>query len=1204
MSIDCPFCSLPIERKIELSLERVLALRDSYPVSEGHTLIVPKRHIATWFEATAKERAELWGAIDIVCEELIDLYSPNGFNFGINSGEAAGQTVGHLHLHVIPRYDGDMDDPRGGVRHVIPEMGNYKRDGYLRLSRQAREVNPPKYTNPISTSTFTSGPAKPLLPVLTQDISRARKLDIAVAFVYRSGLNRLMPRLEDLLEKEDGRLRILTGDYLNASDPDALQLLLDLQTRYPEKCSLFVYNVKNARSFHPKSYLMSDVGGENIAYVGSSNISHTALVAGIEWNYRIGSSVDKAGWSQASEEFELLLKDANVQPLDQEWLKAYRDRRGEEKVKPDAAVEIEPTYEVPTPHSIQQEALDALRKTREQGNAAGLVVLATGVGKTWLAAFDVASDPFKFERVLFLAHRKEILEQSLKTFRRINPNTSMGLYNGEEKKREADILFASVQTINRVSHLRNFSKDEFDYIVVDEFHHASASTYRRLIDYFQPKFMLGLTATPERTDGGDLLALCDENLVYRCDVPRAIELGLLCTYHYFGVPDSIDYRNIPWRSRKFDPDALTQAVETEERTQNIFEQWTSRGKDRTIAFCVSRSHANYMRRWFTDKGVQCAAVHSGSDSDSRTISLEKLDAGEIQVVFAIDMFNEGIDIPALDTVMMLRPTESSIVWLQQFGRGLRKQGDKVLTVIDYIGNHRSFILKLRALLNIQHGGDGAIRDAIRAIKENSLTLPIGCEVTYDLEAIDIMQALLRKSASEESALVQYYKDFREQHGQRPLASEAYHDGYLPSGARAIYGSWLELVEAMGDMDAEEKLVLNEHRVLLKGLEITSMSRSYKMVLLRALLNLDAMPGEGLAIDLLARGVKYLAERSERIYLDFGDAVKTETALKQSLVKNPVAAWTKPKALGGTVVFSYEESVFRYAPKVEPDHKEIFQTLVRELVEWRLATYLDGKTEINEEIGFTLKLSHSNGKPILFLPDRETVAGIPVGWKEVAVGEKNYFFSFKKVAVNVVADEKDGTNILPKLAREWFGPDAGLPGTNFRVRCEIDGEVLRMVPEIKEQDSALTPFKRYAREQIPKFFGEEFNPGKWRSGHIMSPTKNPEHIILLVTLEKNDMLEDHQYSDKFLSKDIFQWQSQNATTQKSNRGQQLENHEKLGLSVHLFIRKTKKQANRAAPFTYCGEVEFISWDGEKPITVQWRLTESAPDAFFRELNNAP
>src|SRR5262249_23037361 len=198
-----------------------------------------------------------------------------------------------------------------------------------------------------------------------------------------------------------------------------------------------------------------------------------------------------------------------------------------------------------TPHAVQQEALEELARTRAEGNAAGLIVLATGLGKTWLAAFDSARPEYR--RILFVAHREEILGQALHTFRQIRPAARLGLYTGEEKDRDAEVLFASVQTLSRARHLGQFDRDAFDYIVIDEFHHAAAVTYRRVIDHFTPRFLLGLTATPERADGGDLLALCAENLVYRCDMVEAIRRDLLVPFHYFGVPDDIDYRNIPWR---------------------------------------------------------------------------------------------------------------------------------------------------------------------------------------------------------------------------------------------------------------------------------------------------------------------------------------------------------------------------------------------------------------------------------------------------------------------------------------------------------------------------------------------------------------------------------------------------------------------------------------------------------------------------------
>ena len=1210
VSKDCAFCTLPADRKIFLPLSSVIALRDRYPVSEGHTLVIPTRHVATWFDATPAERMELWSAIDIVCEDLRSEFSPDGFNFGINSGKAAGQTVNHLHLHIIPRYDGDMDDPRGGVRHVIPSRGNYLKtvtSSITARSGPSQQVQEAKSGYPMSDSStkikLTSGPSKPLLGALIQEISTAEKLDIAVAFVFRSGLNRLQPHIRDLLDKK-GTFRLLTGDYLNASDPDALQQLLDLKEEYPEQCELYAYST-HARSFHPKSYVIFNSSGENIAFVGSSNISHAALETGVEWNYRISSDIDPNGWAELVSEFDSLLLDSEVSPLDEYWLRDYRQRRDESlpannKSELESVSETADVYEIPTPNEIQAEALMALEQTRSNSNKAGLVVLATGVGKTWLSAFDVVTDRDQFSRVLFVAHREEILSQSLKTFRRIIPHATMGYYNGYEKRADAEILFASIQTLSRQSHLEKFDREEFDYIVVDEFHHAAANTYRRLIDYFTPKFLLGLTATPERTDGGDLLALCDENLVYRCDVPRAINLGMLCSYHYFGVPDTIDYKNIPWRSRKFDELALSQAAETQDRAANIYEQWQKRGGKSTIGFCVSQTHANFMCGWFREKGIACAAVHSGAGSDPRAKSLEDLETGLLQVIFAVDMFNEGVDIPALDTVMMLRPTESAIIWLQQFGRGLRKQGDKVLTVVDYIGNHRSFLLKLRTLLSMDGTSDAAFQSALSQIKDGTLRLPVGCEVTYDLEAIDILEALLRKPSTEDNALLEYYKDFRDLHGQRPTATETYHDGYLPGSAKSIYGSWLDMINTLGDFNEIDQGTLSAHGEFLKGLESTSMTKSYKMVLLKAMLNEDCIPAEeGIKLEPLAKAVKLIATRAQLLAKDFGTSLEHQSSLEASLKKNAIAAWTDSKALGGTTVFSFEGSIFRYTKYVNPSHRDSFQRMVREVTDWRLAAYLDRAKSSRASDGFVMKVGQSSKNPILILPDRSENPDLPSGWQKVMCDGKVVYLNFDDIAINFVAEEQGGTNMLPGLLRGWFGADAGLPGTNFHVRCEFIDSQWGLNPMLKSQDTELVEFKRYAREQIPRFFGEAFNPGKWNAGHITAPTGEAKHIILLVTMEKADMMEGHQYADQFLSDSVFEWQSQNATTRTSKKGKQLSEHKLLGLDIHLFIRKTKKLGGNAAPFTYFGKVDFMDWEGDKPITIRWKLKFKLPSKLVEE-----
>ncbi len=682
------------------------------------------------------------------------------------------------------------------------------------------------------------GDEDPLLPHLERQLAVADRADIVVAFTMRRGVDLLFPHLEDLLDR-GGRIRFLTGDYRDATEPEALSRLLDLQG----EVDLRVFETRldkpgdytlNARSFHPKSYILTGKGSAGVAFVGSSNISETALRHGVEWNYRVTSSgAGDPAFVQIEQAFEELFHHRASQPLTPEWIDAYRKRR---VVLPlptaEAVAEVaEEPLEVPEPHEVQREALEALELTRQEGNGAGLVVLATGLGKTWLSAFDTARP--EFERVLFVAHREEILSQAMRTYRKIRPAARLGLYKGGSRDRDADVLFASIQTLGRQEHLDSFQPDAFDYIVVDEFHHACAATYRGLIDHFQPKFLLGLTATPERTDGGNLLALCQENLVYRCDLADGIRRGLLSPFHYYGVPDDVDYSNIPWRSTRFDEEALTNAVATERRAQNALDQWRERGGERTMVFCVSQRHADFMTEFFTRNGLRSVAVHSGEGSAPRTLSLQQLEAGELDLVCAVDMFNEGVDVPDLDTVMMLRPTESRILWLQQLGRGLRKaEGKSHLTVIDYIGNHKTFLLKPQTLFDLPSGRQ-QILNFLERYREGELDLPPGCEVTYDLETIEILRRLASTGRGEVEALRRHYEDFRELNGERPTATETYHEGYNPRAVRAEYGSWLEMVDAMRDLDDASRAALDGHREFLRALEITPMVKSYKMLVLLA-----------------------------------------------------------------------------------------------------------------------------------------------------------------------------------------------------------------------------------------------------------------------------------------------------------------------------------------------------------------------------------
>jgi hypothetical protein len=386
---------------------------------------------------------------------------------------------------------------------------------------------------------------------------------------------------------------------------------------------------------------------------------------------------------------------------------------------------------------------------------------------------------------------------------------------------------------------------------------------------------------------------------------------------------------------------------------------------------------------------------------------------------------------------MLRPTESRILWLQQFGRGLRHLPGKTLRVIDYIGNHRIFLTKTQALFGLGRS-DREVALALDRLKTGEMELPPGCSVTYELEVQDILRSLLRSTPAGE-LLEEYYRDFKEMRGSRPLAGEAFLDGFNPRAARrGGYGSWLDFVQAMGDLDPRQKEVRERMGAFLEQLEVTPMTKSYKMLVLQAMLGEDAFPGS-ISLDRLGERFGDFARRYSSLRTEVGEALEDPQKMRRLLKENPIAAWAGGAGTGGTPYFSFEGETFSTTFSVPDELREAAQDLVEELVEWRLGEYLQRSALARGPDRFVCRVSHAGGRPILFLPNRETTPGLPEGWRDVWVDEVLHQANFVKVALNVVTRPGSTENMLPDILRGWFGPQAGQPGRSHAVLFETSGD---------------------------------------------------------------------------------------------------------------------------------------------------------------------
>lgn len=635
---------------------------------------------------------------------------------------------------------------------------------YPDLAKRLEEMMPMKGL--VNGALFT-GKGMKMYTELQKEIASADEIRLMVSFIKKRGLALILPRLREFTNR-GGQLKVITTTYMQATDYDAIIQLSSLKNTEIK----ITYDVSSER-LHAKAYVFLRDTGFNTAYIGSSNISEQALDTGAEWNVKVTQmeqprmmktilgAFDASWWADGYETF--------VNGEDSERLKAALNK------EVDNEIDFSTLKGLIRPFDYQQEILERLQVEREVRNHwKNLVVAATGTGKTVMAASDYKAFVEKHERarLLFVAHREEILRQSLQTFRQVLSDYNFGekWYGGEEPA-NYEYVFASKDTLNNRLDSLSLPEDYYDYIVVDEVHHVAASSYRKIINHFRPKVLLGLTATPERMDGEDITQDFDGTISAEIRLDDALNKGLLAPFYYYGITDSVDYSEVAWDKGHYVASELSRIYSyNDARTavilQSLQKYLTNIRDVRALCFCVDQQHAKYMASKFTLCGLK-ADVLTSENAQMRAPLYRRLKNKEINYLFVVDMFNEGVDIPEVDTILFLRPTESLTVFIQQFGRGLRKaEGKTHVNILDFVGNSRAefnYTDRMRVMLG------RTSMSVVEEMERDCPHLPLGCRIILEPKAKEhilnnIKGAIQRFTARKVIALVQNF----ERHHSVPL----------------------------------------------------------------------------------------------------------------------------------------------------------------------------------------------------------------------------------------------------------------------------------------------------------------------------------------------------------------------------------------------------------------------------------------------------
>ena len=936
-----------------------------------------------------------------------------------------------------------------------------------------KQISRPE-TSIAQSSLFTGGASHEpqMLTELQKEIESSDRIDMLVSFIKWSGYRQIQKQLEEFSQR-GGKLRVITTPYIGATDPKALDAISQLKGA-EVKVS---YDTKSAR-LHAKTYVFYRKTGFTTAYVGSSNLSKPALTSGCEWNMKVTKqdlpevvakieSTFESYW--ASQDFEA------YDPSQRERFEAAltSERRG----SGDSAATDRVAYNFAIrPYAFQQAILDRLRAEREvRGHWRNLVVAATGTGKTVISAFDYQDFCKRYNggrpaRLLFVAHREEILKQSQACFAGVLKDPDFGdLFVGGRVPEQIDHLFASIQTLNSREFMSKTTPDFYDFIIIDEFHHAAASSYQTLLEHYKPKVLLGLTATPERADGKSILKYFDDRIAAEIRLPEAIDRKLLCPFQYFGVADDVDLSHLKWNRGGYDVNELSNLYTFDQAVAKRRAQLIASSLDRYVAdineviglgFCVTKEHARFMADQFNSYGIPSMSLTSDSSPEERKTAASKLVHGELKFIFVVDIYNEGVDIPEVNTVLFLRPTESLTVFLQQLGRGLRMaEGKDCLTVLDFVGqaNKRyNFEDKFAALL------EPGRRSVATEVKNGFVSVPKGCYIQLERKVREHVLANISRSIGDRRWIVAHLETFAEDSGEElTLANFLNYHHLDPRVLYAKNDSFAQHMVAAGLIDPFDSP------------DKEALSKAMKRIC---------------AIDSW-RWIKFIQDAFDRC----------------------------------------ESMTLSELSERELRMLEMFQITI-----W-------GANLKNAPYSDALEcLRHVKQNTVLYQEIRELL-------------------QYNLEHIDFVDEEVD-----------------------FGFECPLDLHC------------------QYTRDQLYVALGIR-DPGNVREGVRWLKDKRVDVLTNTLNKSSKDYSPTTMYKDYSINEHLFHWQSQSTTSADSPTGQRYIHHKEQGSKVLLFVREFNDDIAGTAPFTFLGLADYVSHEGDRPMSIVWELERPIPAKFIKKSN---